>query len=364
MIDWDDDFEETESEDRILHGVDLGQEGESLKIHLIETPSFVYIKIPSSVIKADTFNYFYDGSFPEPTHKQSWGKIKSIPKKIQSTKSRPNINHRFILKDPTFESEKSPRTFSREECQYESEDYGWCWKKEYRNLESLYEYKYDKQEPEIINHPFKIVEHLKLDEEINFAGISIPAIAKRNYSNEVYNVYENNLKYNIIDEIVLPDLIHHMRPCALSSKDSYAIIRNHVRENIDKECAEITSDYNFCFTVKKQIKIIDPNINIETKKKKEKFRTNRSVEIFEMTWSPENYKGYTPIKPFYGKNAEDLKSNINKYLKDLMDMINRPLVECPHCNGAGVVEKQMGIYRSEEVKDELKEKLNKKINDN
>ncbi len=56
-----------------------------------------------------------------------------------------------------------------------------------------------------------------------------------------------------------------------------------------------------------------------------------------MTYSPEGYKGYTPIKSFEGKNEIDLKTQINSYLKELMDVINEPLRECPTCQGTGIV---------------------------
>lgn len=34
---------------------------------------------------------------------------------------------------------------------------------------------------------------------------------------------------------------------------------------------------------------------------------------------------------------EDLKNNIDNYLKHLISIINEPLKECIHCNGNGVV---------------------------
>jgi hypothetical protein len=34
---------------------------------------------------------------------------------------------------------------------------------------------------------------------------------------------------------------------------------------------------------------------------------------------------------------------MNKYLEDLINYINHPLEDCPHCNGMGVIFKEMNI---------------------
>jgi hypothetical protein len=72
-------------------------------------------------------------------------------------------------------------------------------------------------------------------------------------------------------------------------------------------------------------------------KKRNKTVKTRVFDCFEMTWSPENYRGYTPIEPFVGESYEDLNNNIDKFLKNLMTEINTPLKDCPNCDGAGVV---------------------------
>src|SRR5690606_15220463 len=114
--------------------------------------------------------------------------------------------------------------------------------------------------------------------------------------------------------------------------------------NIDPKYAEITSDYDFCLTVKKKIEI-EPeeyrvNINAAYSRRKPKYETrfnrSRSVEIYKT--SPEGYQGYPTVDNFTGKDADDLKKNVDNFLEELMKKINEPLVECGCCKGKGVVE--------------------------
>ncbi|MFK5882928.1 MAG: hypothetical protein QM489_01155 [Candidatus Izemoplasma sp.] len=44
-------------------------------------------------------------------------------------------------------------------------------------------------------------------------------------------------------------------PCEISSQDLYNIIRERVKQNINYENAAITSDYDFCFTVKRKLQV-------------------------------------------------------------------------------------------------------------
>lgn len=102
---------------------------------------------------------------------------------------------------------------------------------------------------------------------------------------------------------------------------------------------------NESFTVKKVIPLAEQvvytiDVNAFHSRRKPKYQKryqDREVEIFEMTSSEHKYKGYTVIEPFIGNNEEELGENIRKYLKELMDYINKPLKECKHCKGKGVI---------------------------
>ena len=133
----------------------------------------------------------------------------------------------------------------------------------------------------------------------------------------------------------------------------YDITRQYIKENIDNSVAKITSDYDFCFAVKKIVKLLQPetityqNIFGRTKKEREKIRYTtkeyKEITIFEMTHKQENYKGYTAIEPMYANNEDELKQKIDTWLKELITAINEPLVQCTHCNGTGYEEKIIKI---------------------
>ncbi|MFF2834279.1 hypothetical protein ACFVSK_21145, partial [Cellulosimicrobium cellulans] len=125
----------------------------------------------------------------------------------------------------------------------------------------------------------------------------------------------------------------------LSRADSYRNVRNYVKTHIDTRWAKITSDYDFCFTVSKEISHEPEEFRVNIGKRKPKYETrytrSRTTKVYEV--APSSYNSYPVIQPFEGKNEEDLKQNIQKYLDELMEAINKPLVECVHCKGYGVI---------------------------
>jgi hypothetical protein len=147
-------------------------------------------------------------------------------------------------------------------------------------------------------------------------------------------------------EVMLPN-----KACALTSDQMYDIIRNHIRENIDGAYAHITSDYDFCFTVKKKLKIPTENrtydANLFSRSKKVKLVkyqvTDREYEIFEMTPESRKYNGYTVISGITADNHDDLKEKLDSILHKLTEAINAPLASCFHCNGTGVTSDEQKI---------------------
>lgn len=310
-----------------------------LKITAIETPSCVYLSLKGTEFYYHRINEFlYDGKKPETTHHIEWIKVDKIPTKISHFEIIPGIRT-WILKDVSLQSDKIPKTLI-DVLDYEGE-----WKEEYSHLQSLYTPLQSNNEQKEIFDEFEIVQKLKINEEIDFVGLKIPAITKFDFKEKIYIVTEKDLKYSLLDEITIPTLLLHKRPCKISSKQSYDIVRQYVKENIDSKYAAITSDYDFCFTVKKKIELFTPEkykldvspIKARKPRYETRYRKAREYEIFEMTYSPENYKGYTPIKEFEGEDLKDLKDNIEVFCKNLIDKINEPLKDCPHCKGYGVI---------------------------
>ena len=75
-------------------------------------------------------------------------------------------------------------------------------------------------------------------------------------------------------------------------------------------------------------------------------KSTKQQKIFEMTWKGykgnSGYDGYTCIEPLEADSLQELYGNMQKYLSDLMEEINKPVVECQHCNGLGCVTKTIG----------------------
>jgi hypothetical protein len=293
-------------------------------------------------------NYFVDGKIPKNSFHKSWGIIDKEPIKIEIQKSQPDINHRFELKDKSFESEKIPLILKREDCQYYDDDnYEWYWKNEYKDYISLYEYKSDSQPFLFVEQEFEYKTILEV-EEIK-PSIDFKFQVKRTQWDHdgTRSINESDLNYQLIDKIIFPEIVLPSRPCKLDRQKSYEIVRQYVKNHINPKIAEITSDYDFCFTVKKKIKLsekqeykVDVNNSWFNKRKRKpkwekRYRLDRSITIFEM--APKAYKNYTVIEGFRGENHEDLQNNINDYLSNLIAFINEPIKDCPHCKGEGVI---------------------------
>lgn len=296
-------------------------------------------------------NLFFDGVIPNPSLHPNWLKVAKLPKKITKTVRQQNINHRFELIDPSFANEKVPLSIKKEEAGAmgdgdDTSRYEFYWNEKYAHLKSLYRAVSDPQPDKIEEVPFEVTIILEIDQIKEYAGFSYP-VQKTSWAHEGFTQLTNKeARHNLIDTIVFPGLVLSGRESKLTSEQSYKIIRKHVQDNIDPKWAVITSDYNFCFTVQKKIPLCKPipyqkdisRYGARKPKFVTDYRNSRSIKVFEMGHSGEGapYKGYEAIKGFEGANIEELKMNIDEFLKDLMEKINAPLKDCPHCNGLGV----------------------------
>jgi hypothetical protein len=155
------------------------------------------------------------------------------------------------------------------------------------------------------------------------------------------------VKYSDIELMLTPGFMLHTRPCSLTGDQVYKIVRAHIIENIDNRHARITSNYDFCFAVSKRVSIrpvITKTEEFTTKGKSystPRFKTttvtHKEIPIFEMTPPSQKYRDYTPIKGWQADSLEDMATQVRAYLDALMEEINRPLRECPHCEGTGHV---------------------------
>ena len=314
---------------------------------MVKTPTICFI---SDCLKTSGYDYqyhstrikdlYFDDAKPNPTFAPNWLRIEKYPLKITRLVRGETINRRYELKDMSLCSEKYPATIP-----YENEDDSEDNERDEAVLQILYEYKADKKEDyfEEVIPDISVV--LELSEWMEPEPFSFDAIRRYNYSTAIYQVTNKDVERQLLDKIVYPELCLHQRPCSFTSQQVYDITRQYIIDHIDNRYAKITSNYDFCFTVKKVVPKIAPQTityqNLFAKSKKERSKIHTSIvkydeyEIFEMTHEQEPYKGYTPIPRMIANTEGELSAKMSEWLESVMSIINKPLEQCPHCNGTG-----------------------------
>ena len=312
-----------------------------IKIYLIKTNKECFIS-DCSKFEGYDYNYhntklnnlFFDGEKAKETYAKGWLVVSKYPKKITRFQSQPSINKRYEISNIDLVSAHIPQIipFDRK-TDYEESIIG------------LYKYQEDKQDDIEVDVEYEIEEILQIENFETPHKMDYSVIKKKGYEKIVGKITNNDIKHQFLDKIIFPSIVWPLYPCSISSQNLYSIIRNHIKENIDLKVSKITSDYDFCFTVKKIIPLIEPikfsykNFFASTKKQRNKTHYGvaeyKEVEVFEMTHTGVNYKSYTPIKELFADNENDLKSKIDELLDGIMATINKPLVQCPNCNGTG-----------------------------
>lgn len=306
-------------------------------------------------------NSLINGKELQETHSVGWyfveGESIVLSLEIKESDKRELVG--YELTDPSLEVKDKIKPFFAKE---EVNPY-WCEVKEeevwtnYDNLRVLYNPVYKIIEGVYQSHPVNAKLLGSIEGDIGKPLTTTFSIPKENsWGRDVTSVKISSIAhYSEIDQILVPDFAIHQRPCFLTSKDSYNIVRTFIKDNIDPKQAAITSDYDFCFAVKKKV-AVKPWINkkeVLTSKgksyRKPKYKQetieHKLVEVFEMTSEENSYKGYTPIKGFKGESLEDLVENINRYLDELINFINSPVSECGHCEGTGhIINKDVPNY--------------------
>ena len=312
-----------------------------LKVSAVETDAGYFIKEGGGLHFGNGIrNYFFDGVCATPTFHNEWYKIESKPRRVHRLIKGAAQNQRYELFEKCIASDKIPLVLRPDEVKI-NDDGDW---EAYSNLKSLYIYTHDLGEDteEDVDFEFNVI--LKIDNIKGYAGLNYP-IQKTNWKSDgLICVTDKDVSHQEIDKIIFPDLVLPSRPSQFTSHQSFDIVRQHIKTNINPVFAEMSSDYDFCFQVNKKIKLCEDEpyqVNVARMNKRAKYKTryrsDRKVKIFEMTYSPKNYNGYTPIQPFRGQNHEGLMNNIDSFLRDLMAKINEPLIDCPKCNGMGVI---------------------------
>lgn len=290
-------------------------------------------------------NMFFNGKKPAGTYYPNWFYIEEYPTTIQREVRGACVNKRYELVDTTLESDKMPLVIPYEdESKYNS-----------NMIESLYSFKYD-QAPNYMEEVECNIQVLCEIEDYSFPPkFEYNAIEKAGWTEKPYIIKNADVKHQMLDKMIFPQVLLHNRPCKLSSKQMYDITRQYILTHIDNSVAKITSNYTFCFEVKKLIPLIEPetityqNIFGRTKKERNKIHTAikkyEEKSIFEMTHAQERYKGYSVIPEMYADSEAELKEKVDTWLESLMEIINKSLCQCPHCKGTGYIDdiKKLGF---------------------
>ena len=297
-------------------------------------------------------NLRFNGNVTEVqgTHHRSWGFLEGVTEITsvdQIAHGYDIINKRWVRDDLPELSDLPEEISCEEACEYEDDEYDWVIGSDskYARYSKFYTRKYDTKQKDYESVEFEVANlgTVSAKEATNFTDMVI--LLKNRHSGRVDPIdLSSVVKYSELEQMLVPDLMIHNRPCKLSQDNTYSVIRNHIKDNIDGRVARVTSDYDFCFTVEKVVSI-KPYINkTEITKSngrpyaKPRFNTrevqNKLHKIFEMC-PAKKYQKYTPIRSFEGESLEDLIENIKLYLEELMSVINEPVSECEHCHGTG-----------------------------
>ena len=318
---------------------------EYLNLYAIKQPKGYYIYTKDYNSEYYFRDVYINGEIPVASFVRDWFYVPTKPEKIEKEKSQPNTNFRYELIDVSMQSEKIPFSFTKEEVIKLDEDGYTVWKEEYRHLQSLYKLYSDPQPDIMVEIPFKLIELFDADHEATEkTHFAYPA--RQGTWSKMDEITDKNIKHRLSDEMYLPDLYLHEKPCKLLSPDLYEIIREHVKRNINSQYATVTSDYDFCFTVKKRLAIAEPikyTVDVNSGKKRAKHKyvdryiDSREVEIFNMTPSTKAYNNYQVLPDLEAANETELKQKLDDYLNDLLSFINEPLVDCSCCKGRGAI---------------------------
>lgn len=294
----------------------------------IESDSAFYIHKPDTGYRSTNWkDYLFDNQKANKTFNSDWLKIEKRPDKISKIIKGQSINNRYELKEKFWALPED--TFPKVAISKNPNDFGDDFD------DKFYDYKYETSpdSEEIINFEIKVIAHVT-----DFAELKtdIP--------------YESPL----INKIFFPSILLSTKQVKMSSETSYKLIRKYVKENLDYKNAKISSDYDFIFQVDKIIDLDEPIserfiTNLFSKKPKyvTKMREKSCIPVYNMIYIKQNgnrsYEApsWTQIAPtFESANYKELKESFNAYVKELVDFLNRPLKQCSHCKGTGVIEEK------------------------
>lgn len=272
----------------------------------------------------------------------------SIDKFERMGHARKELSHMELI-DKAYESEKIPSRYDNVTYRYDDDEE--CYvsdNEELNKVVSLYKPVYNTIEGDWEEKPFtvNVLGNVQVDNFSEPQKMQVSLLREDSWSRGREEVDISSVTdYYTLEKMLTPPFLLHERNCFISSDNMYRIVRDYVKKNIDLKVARITSDYDFCFTVKKVVSTKPFPIRKEERTRagnsykppryKTTQGTTKEVEVFEMTSATKKYNNYTVIEPLKAPNQRELIENLKAYLDDLMYTINLEVSECQHCSGCG-----------------------------
>ena len=153
--------------------------------------------------------------------------------------------------------------------------------------------------------------------------------------------------YDDFMQLVMPDFLMYNAPCMLPATSFFSIIRHHLMAALDTRYAVLSSNNKEYLTVERVVKTRPYSTSREqytargNSYRPPRFAKQNTDVKRETVYSIScgtRYDGHTKLDPLYANNLDEMKSMIDKYLKELTDELNRPIQHCPHCEGTGLHE--------------------------
>jgi len=297
---------------------------------------------------------FNDELKAEKTFSNSWFKIPTSEiKSIHAPGKKVIDSQKWILRDESLESAKIPLTIRYDKVEMD-EDGDWS-APEYMMYQSLYklDVTYKELSPEEIDFEIRyICDDLK--ELPNVSNFKYPTGTR--WDRYAGKHHPTNITYKDIvtgpqAAIFYPEILHPLLPCELTPEQSFKIIHNFLEENIDRSVASFTSYENIqILHVKKIIGLHTPyshKVDVSSFRSRRPKYEDRMVKTRDKEIYTIDAKKGANIPVFSGDSLEDLDRNISTYLNALIEYINTPVVDCPTCDGFGIVHKEFKDPREE-----------------
>lgn len=301
-------------------------------------------------------DYIVNGKELQPTHHKAWFLVpdETEIKTIEVAFSPKETPDKYVLRDSSLHVEgKIPMLIDYNDVDgYYDQDEDWVWRK-HTTIQYLYSLTYATVAGGLQAVEFEVADSGSVEGSISKPLETKFKIAGKYQSDEIEKALKDVVTYSELERVLTPEFLLHEKPCTLSSKQFFNMIRSYVKENIDKTQARVTSDYDFCFTVRKLVEIKPYEIKREQLKANGKsYRSpkfsyaqvkNEEITVFEMTSKEDKYREYPVLDEMKGDSLQDLFDNVKVYLETLVEKINTPIKQCECCKGKGYMLNELSI---------------------